>query len=144
MKKDVKISISGIHNHSEQETVEIVSMGVMHESDQQICITYEEATDEAAGVACEMVKSMVKVKADQVEIIKKGATETHMVFIEDQDTVSYYSTPFGELEVTLHTRRLERREFEGGFQIFLEYGLEVNAAHMSDCNVEIRVEYMES
>lgn len=142
MKKDVKISISGIHSNSEEETVEVVSMGEMYETDEQICISYEEAADEAAGVDCEIVKSMLKVKPDQIEIIKKGATETHMVFIEDRDTLSYYSTPFGELEVAIHTDRLERRETGKGFQILLEYALEVNAAHMSDCNVDIKVEYM--
>lgn len=142
MKKDVKISISGIHSNSEEETVEVVSMGEMYETDEQICISYEEAADEAVGVDCEIVKSMLKVKPDQIEIIKKGATETHMVFIEDRDTLSYYSTPFGELEVAIHTDRLERRETGKGFQILLEYALEVNAAHMSDCNVDIKVEYM--
>ena len=142
MKKDVKISISGIHSNSEEETVEVVSMGEMYETDEQICISYVEAADEAVGVDCEIVKSMLKVKPDQIEIIKKGATETHMVFIEDRDTLSYYSTPFGELEVAIHTDRLERRETGKGFQILLEYALEVNAAHMSDCNVDIKVEYM--
>ncbi len=142
MKKDVKISISGIHNNSDEEKVEIVSMGEMYENDHQICVSYEEAADEVSGVNCELVKSMLKVKPDQIEIIKKGATETHMVFIEDKDTLSYYSTPFGELEVAIHTDRLERRETPKGFQILLQYALEVNAAHMSDCNVDIKVEYM--
>lgn len=65
-----------------------------------------------------------------------------MVFIEDRDTISYYSTPFGELEVAIHTDRLERRERDNGFQILLEYALEINASHMSNCNVDIRVDYL--
>lgn len=142
MKKNVKVSISGIQNNDNEETVEIVSVGEMLERDGHICVSYEEAADEAAGVDCQIVKSMLKVKPDQIEIIKKGAAQTHMVFIEDRDTISYYSTPFGELEVAIHTDRLERKERDNGFQILLEYALEINASHMSNCNVDIRVDYL--
>ncbi len=107
-----------------------------------IYISYEEGTDAASGMDCDVVKSMLKVCPDQVEIIKKGAAETHMVFVEDKDTISYYSTPFGEMEVAVHTDKLEHIYTEKGFQILLKYALEINAAHMSDCNVDIRVESM--
>lgn len=142
MKKNVKVSISGIQNNDNEETVEVVSVGEMMQRDDHICVSYEEAADNAAGVDCQLVKSMLKVKPDQIEIIKKGAAQTHMVFIEDRDTISYYSTPFGELEVAIHTDRLERRERDNGFQILLEYALEINASHMSNCNVDIRVDYL--
>lgn len=142
MKKDVKISISGVHNNSQEETVEVVSMGELYEKDDKIYVSYDEASEGASGVDCEIVRSLLKVNQDQVEIIKKGVTETHMVFIEDKDTISYYSTPFGELEVAIHTDRLEKTINERGFQILLEYALEVNASHMSNCNVDIKVEYM--
>ncbi len=142
MKKNVKVSISGIQNNDNEEMVEVVSVGEMMQRDDHICVSYEEAADNAAGVDCQLVKSMLKVKPDQIEIIKKGAAQTHMVFIEDRDTISYYSTPFGELEVAIHTDRLERKERDNGFQILLEYALEINASHMSNCNVDIRVDYL--
>lgn len=142
MKKDVKISISGIHDNSQQETVEVVSLGELYEKDDKIYVSYDEAAEGASGVDCEIVKNLLKVNQDQIEIIKKGVTETHMVFIEDKDTISYYSTPFGELEVAIHTDRLEKVVNEKGFQIFLEYALEINASHMSSCNVDIKVEYV--
>lgn len=140
MKKEVKVSIRGIHNNTKEETVEVVSLGEMFEKDNQIYVSYEEAADDVSGEDCEIIKSMMKVKPDQIEIIKRGPTETHMIFVEDKDTLSYYSTPFGELEVSIHTDRLERIQMDSGFRILLEYVLEVNATHMSDCNVEIRVE----
>ena len=142
MQKNVKVSISGIQNNDNEETVEVVSVGEMMQRDDHICVSYEEAADNAAGVDCQLVKSMLKVKPDQIEIIKKGAAQTHMVFVEDRDTISYYSTPFGELEVAIHTDRLERKERDNGFQILLEYALEINASHMSNCNVDIRVDYL--
>ncbi len=141
MKKEVTVSIRGIHSNEGDDSVEVVSMGEMLKKEENIYVSYEEASDEGDGVDCEIVKSLMKVKPNQVEIIKKGPTETHMIFIEGKDTMSYYSTPFGELEVVIHTHRLERIEQENGFQILLEYALEVNAAHMSDCNVDIKVNW---
>lgn len=139
MKREVTVSIRGIHSSEGDDSVEVVSMGDMLEKDGKIYVSYEEASDE--GDDCQIVKSLMKVKPEQVEIIKKGPAETHMIFVEGKDTMSYYSTPFGELEVVIHTHRLERVELENGFQILLEYALEVNAAHMSDCNVDIRVNW---
>ncbi len=139
MKREVTVSIRGIHSSGGDDSVEVVSMGDMLEKDGNICVSYEEASDE--GEDCQIVKSLMKVKPEQVEIIKKGPAETHMIFVEGKDTMSYYSTPFGELEVVIHTQRLERVELENGFQILLEYALEVNASHMSDCNVDIRVNW---
>lgn len=46
------------------------------------------------------------------------------------------------MEVTIHTNRLEQMETQHGFQILLQYTLEINTAHVSDCSVEIRVERM--
>lgn len=142
MKTDVKISIRGIQDNADEESVEVVSLGEMYEKGGQIYVSYEEGTEGACGADCDLVKSMLKVCPDQVEIIKKGAAETHMVFVEDKDTISYYSTPFGEMEVAIHTDKLEQINTEKGFRILLKYALEVNAAHMSDCNVDIRVETM--
>ena len=142
MKTDVKISIRGMQNGVGGDAVEVVSLGEMYEKGDGIYVSYEEGTDAAAGMDCDVVKSLLKICPDQVEIIKKGAAETHMVFVEDKDTISYYSTPYGEMEVAVHTDQLEQINTEKGFQILLKYALEINAAHMSDCDVDIRVEQM--
>ncbi len=143
MKKNVQVTICGIHTNAQEDSIEVVSVGEMEQKQGQICITYEEAADEEAGVDCEIVTSMLKIKGNQVEMIKRGAAQTHMVFIEGKDTISYYSTAFGELEVAVHTTRLEMKEMQNGFSIDLEYGLEVNSAHMSACRVEIKIEWIE-
>lgn len=141
MREKVIVSIRGIHQGEADDSVEVVSMGEMLKKEDAIYVSYEEASDEADGTDCEIVKSLMKVKPGQVEIIKKGPAETHMIFVEGKDTMSYYSTPFGELEVVIHTKRLACVEMDNGVHIELEYALEVNAAHMSDCNVDIKVEW---
>ncbi len=140
MKRNVKVSISGIHN-SEADNIEVVSLGEMIQEENYGLITYEELSEDETGAGCEMIKCMLKLEEKHVEVIKKGANSVHLVFIEGQDSLTYFSTPFGELEVVLHTSRLERQDFENGFQIVLEYTMEINSAHVSDCNVCIKVEY---
>ncbi len=142
MKRDVKISICGIHTNEGEDSVEVVSIGEMYEENDILCVSYEEASDEMDGVECEMVKNLMKIQNEQVQIIKKGPSQTHMVFMEGKDTLSYYSTPFGELEVVIHTSRLQQEQTEKGLEIYLEYALEVNAAHMSQSNVNIKIEYL--
>ena len=121
MKKDVKISIAGLHENGTTDSLEVISF----------------------GENCEMVQSQLKIRDGQVEILKEGGTRTHMVFVKNQDMLTYYSTPFGELEIVIHTDRLEHRKLDNGFHVELEYALEVNAAHMSNCNVRIQVEELE-
>ena len=81
MKTDVKISIRGIQDNADEESVEVVSLGEMYEKGGKIYVSYEEGTEGVCGADCELVKSMLKVCPDQVEIIKKGAAETHIVFV---------------------------------------------------------------
>ena len=97
MKTEVKISIRGIQDNARDDSVEVVSLGEMQEKDGQIYISYEEGAEAASGMDCDIVTSLLKIHPKQVEIIKKGAAETHMVFVQDKDTISYYSTPFGEI-----------------------------------------------
>ncbi|MGN1205729.1 MAG: DUF1934 domain-containing protein [Eubacterium sp.] len=143
MKKDVKISIAGLHENGGTDSLEVISFGEMYEENGETIVKYEEAMEDAQGRDCEMVQSQLKIREDQIEIMKEGGTRTHMVFAKDQDMLTYYSTPFGELEIVIHTDRLEQKKLDNGFHVELEYALEVNAAHMSNCNVRIKVEEME-
>ncbi len=143
MKKDVKISIAGLHENGTTDSLEVISFGEMYEENGETIVKYEEAMDDVEGEDCEMVKSQLKIRDGQVEILKEGGTRTHMVFVKNQDMLTYYSTPFGELEIVIHTDRLEHQKLDNGFHVELEYALEVNAAHMSNCNVRIQVEELE-
>ena len=143
MKKDVKISIAGLHENGTTDSLEVISFGEMYEENGETIVKYEEAMDDVEGEDCEMVQSQLKIRDGQVEILKEGGTRTHMVFVKNQDMLTYYSTPFGELEIVIHTDRLEHRKLDNGFHVELECALEVNAAHMSNCNVRIQVEELE-
>ena len=84
MKKDVKISIAGLHENGTTDSLEVISFGEMYEENGETIVKYEEAMDDVEGEDCEMVQSQLKIRDGQVEILKEGGTRTHMVFVKNR------------------------------------------------------------
>ena len=142
MIQEVKLRVRGvqIQDGETEDNVEVVSAGKMCERDGFVCITYEEIVAEDENNNVQIAKNLLKIREDQVEVIKKGPTESHMVFIPQKTTYAYYSTPLGELEVSIFTRQIERVQKAAGFQLTLLYDLEMNHTFISQCSVDIEVE----
>lgn len=137
---DVKIRIRGDQGVSD-DSVEVVSMGQMYEKDGFLCLTYEEVVDEEETGVVQVAKNMIRISEEQVEVIKKGPAQSHMVFVPDQTTFTYYSTPLGELEVSIFTDEIERITSDNGFSLNMQYQLEMNQTFISNSCVNIAVEY---
>ena len=142
MVEEVKIKVRGVQaqGNNREEPLEVVSVGQRYEQDGFTCITYDEVVDEDETGVVSVVKNLLKVRDDQIEVIKKGPGESHMVFVPGQTTFTYYSTPVGELEVSIHTQRIEKINKGSGFDLKLQYDLEMNQTFISRCNVDIAVE----
>ena len=120
MKQEVKVTISGIQGQTQgNEQVEVVSVGQMYEKDNNTYVTYDEVVDEGENGLVQAVRNLLKISEDQVEVIKKGPVKSHMVFVPEQTTYTYYSTPAGELEVGIHTRSIDRKKEPHGFSLRL-------------------------
>ena len=142
MKDEVKVTISGTQGQqSPEEKIEVVSIGQMCKEDGATYITYDEVVGEEENGLVQVVKNTLKINEEQVEVIKKGPTESHMVFVPNQTTFTYYSTPLGELEVSVYTENIERVKRKNGFALKIQYGLEMNQTFISSCNVDIKVEH---
>lgn len=137
---DVKIRIRGDQGVND-DSVEVVSMGQMYEKDGFVCLTYEEVVDEEETGVVQVAKNMIRINEEQVEVIKKGPAQSHMVFVPDQTTFTYYSTPLGELEVSIFTDEIERITSDNGFSLNMQYQLEMNQTFISNSSVNIAVEY---
>lgn len=142
MTQEVKLRVRGVQMQGEttEDNVEVVSVGQMYEKDGFLCLNYEEVVDESESGVVQVVKNLMKIRDDQVEVIKKGPTESHMVFVPDRATYTYYSTPIGELEVSIFTKQIQREQRANGFRLVLQYDLEMNQTFISQCCVDIVVE----
>lgn len=143
MEREVKIKICGTQRNEmgQEEPVEVVSVGKMCEQEGFLCISYDEVIGEEENGVVQTAKNMLKIKGTQIEVVKKGPAASHMVFMPDQTTYTYYSTPVGELEVSIHTNEVEKCDTDTGFSLKLQYELEMNQTYVSSCNVNIAVEY---
>ena len=142
MTQEVKLRVRGVQMQGEaaEDNVEVVSVGQMYEKDGFTCLTYEEVVGESDGGVVQVVNNLMKIRDDQVEVIKKGPTESHMVFVPERTTYTYYSTPVGELEISIFTKQIERIQMSNGFHLMLQYNLEMNQTFISQCSVDLVVE----
>lgn len=139
MTKEVLISISGLQlDINEEEAVEVISVGTYYKKNDKHYLLYEELPMEEMGSRM-LTKNTIKISDNQVDIIKKGVSNTHMIFEKDKKNVTYYNTPFGELLIGIYTTKLEVVESEDEILVNLEYALDVNASHVSDCDIKIKV-----
>lgn len=136
MTREVLISISGAQfSDNDIEDVEMITTGDYFLKNGKHYIVYEEVGD--GGM--EMIKNTIKIRPDSMDIIKKGTTNTHMVFEKNKKNLSCYLTPFGELMIGISTNDIRVEEEENLLKVDVEYSLDINYEHVSDCNITVSV-----
>ncbi|BCN28818.1 DUF1934 domain-containing protein [Anaeromicropila herbilytica] len=136
MTKDVLVSVAGLQFEVDQDApIEVITTGEYYFKNQKHFVLYEEILD---GYS-EVTKNTVKVSDKQVEIMKKGSSNVHMIFEENKKNMTYYNTPFGELLIGIHTTLIDVKEEEDNIQIKIEYILDVNYNYISNCEITIHI-----
>ena len=139
MTKDVLISVKGLQFESgSDEAVEMIAPGEYYFRNGKHYARYEEVMEGAEGDH-DISMNTVKISKDQVEIMKKGGSNVHMVFAVDQKNVTYYTTPFGQLQIGIFTNYINVEEKEDVIEVKLKYDLEINHTQIAECMVTIRV-----
>lgn len=136
MKKDVLVSVAGLqYELDKDEAVEVISAGEYYNRNGKHYILYEEILENVDEIS----NCTIKISDKQIDVIKKGANNVHMVFEENQNSLTLYQTPFGELQVGIHTTHLDVAEEEDKITVNVKYALDINYAHVSDCEIIIKV-----
>ena len=86
------------------------------------------------------VKNIIKVSPGSVDIIKKGITSAHMQFEKNKKNLSCYNTPLGDLVIGIQANRIRIDEEEDCLKINVEYSLDINYQHASDCNIMLDIQ----
>ena len=140
MTKDVIVSISGLQMDVDSETpLEVITMGNYYFKNGKHYILF----DETVGDAGEQTRNTIKIGDNRVDVIKKGDSNVHMVFEPDRKNMTYYNTPYGNMLVGINTLGISHREDNLNIHTKIDYALEVNYAHMSDCSIEINIKSKE-
>ena len=140
MEKDVSVSIKGIQYAEEDaQPIEIICSGHLVEEKDETVVVYEEIIPSETDDTAEMVRNTIKLQDHHVEVIKRGPQGTHLVFEKDMSHTTYYTTPFGELMVTMTTDKLDIARSEDQIDVMASYDLDINNVQISRCKVEITI-----
>ncbi len=75
----------------------------------------------------------IKMSEKGVEVRKKGQVNVHMVFEQGKKNMTYYTTPYGTLQMGIAATGLELKESEENIQMKADYALDMNEEHVADC-----------
>ena len=142
MQKDMIIFLGSIQNDGTADggRIEVITAGSYYYKNGKHYIIYEELPEDGGPV----IKNVIKIHEGMTEIIKSGDAGARMVFEENKRHVSYYETAFGKILVGIRTSQILVEEEEDRLQVHLEYRLEMESAHVTDCVVDIRIESKET
>ncbi len=136
MTRDVVISISGAQfSEGDQEDVELITTGDYFLKNGKHYIIYDEIEEDGQDV----IRNTIKVLPDSIDIIKKGNVSAHMVFERNKKNLACYMTPFGELMVGIDTSDIRVEEGEQLLRVNVDYSLDINYEHVSDCSITVSV-----
>lgn len=142
MNKKVCIKISGLHGaQSEQEddAIEVINVGTYCRRNGKHLIKYDEAIEDEGRVS----QNLLKISDNEIEIITKGTVGSHMVFSIGHKNTTYYTTPFGAMNMGIDTYDLNITEEENIISADIRYGLEINLDYVAECSVHIDIESIE-
>lgn len=119
----------------ERDTTETVYPGRGYEKDGCYYVFYDEVDPEDAKVT----KASLRIRPRHIDIRKKGAVNTQMVFIPGKCTETEYQTPYGKFILTVDTRRAEIKRTEKEITLELDYRLSLGGAQAIRNQMKINV-----
>ena len=139
MDKEVLIHVKGLHmidSQGEEEPVEIIVPGEYYFRNGSHYLRYEEIVEDSRKPTINYIKMSPK----GMEVRKKGVVNVHMVFEQGKKNMTYYSTPYGTIEMGIAATNLFLEEKDGGLNMKVDYALDMNQEHVADCCLAIQAQ----
>jgi len=136
MTKDIIITVIGLQfDIQEHSPLEVITPGRYYFKNNKHYIIYNELSMETG----KEVSNVVKIGNNRIDVIKKGDDSAHMVFEPGKKNISYYSTPYGDLLIGINTLDIQLKETDLNIDVNIEYALEINYSHVSDCTISLNI-----
>lgn len=139
MDKEVLIHVSGLQTmdaEGNQEPIEIVVPGEYYFRNGSHYLRYEEILEDFA----EPTINYIKISPKGMEVRKKGVVNVHMVFEQGKKNMTYYTTPYGTIEMGIAATNLNLEENDSGLNMKVDYALDMNQEHVADCYLAIKAQ----
>ncbi|MHB8129386.1 MAG: YwiB family protein [Mobilitalea sp.] len=135
MTKEVSIKIEGLQLESEEEIITTMTTGTYHLHENRHYIQYDEALLEEEAIT----KNMIKITPKRIELAKKGANSSQMIFDLNESTEAIYQTPYGNLVLEIMTTKIILSEEPDKLLVEMEYSLSTNDSHLSDNRITMSI-----
>lgn len=136
MTKDVLIRISGLQMMDQQDdAVEVITAGDYYKKNGKHYIIYDEIMEGGEG----NTRNTLKITPGTLDVRKYGAASAHMLFEQDKKNITRYATPMGEMMVGVSTSQITLEEAEDSLKVKVDYSLDINYEHVSECNITLDV-----
>lgn len=142
MTQDVLLTISGLHDavgaepEEEGDEIEVVTPATYYLKDGKHYIFFEEVVEGVPGVT----RNRITIQGeDMMDIMKSGVTNSHMIFEKNKTNLTYYETPFGQMQVGVHTRKMNVSVEEQKIQVEVTYGLDINHEAQAECRISMNI-----
>ncbi|MBQ6895165.1 MAG: DUF1934 domain-containing protein [Clostridia bacterium] len=132
------ISIKGLQTYEDDNDdtdISLLTEGEFEYQDGAYFIDYEES--ELTGL--EGTKTSIEIGTNYVSLQRNGTVNTHMIFMKDRKTSSYYSTPYGDMQIDIFTDYLNIDISPTGGKINVDYFIDINNHSTGKNNFEIEI-----
>lgn len=119
----------------QKDRTETVYPGKGYEKDGCYYVFYDEVDPDDGSVT----KASLRIRPRHIDIRKKGAVNTQMVFIPGQSTETEYQTPYGKFILTVDTKRADIKRMEKDITLELDYRLSLGGAQAIRNQMKIKV-----
>jgi len=132
------ISVVSKQSGNDDEKIEVVTPGTFYGKEGKFYIVYDET--EISGM--QGTKTTIKVEEDQFTLIRKGTTNTRMLFKEKHNDFIMYQTPHGMLQLSINIKKLSIDVDENGGSIMALYNMGISGeqALSTELNVNIKLQ----
>lgn len=136
MTRDVLIKISGFQMmDQERDNVEVITTGDYFLKNGKHYVIYDEMMEGFEG----SIHNTVKISPEIMDVRKQGVIGTHMEFALGKKSMTRYATPMGEMVVEINTNEIHVEEQEDNLKVQVDYSLDINYEHVSDCSITMDI-----
>ena len=135
MGKKAIISITSTASVDNDDIIEVVSPGKYIKLEDGYKAVYEET--EISGM--EGTTTILTIKEKEVVLEREGTTATKMYFNKSEPSIAMYQTPYGMLELSINTKKLEVEMNEDGGKLQIDYSLAVAGQAPLDTKLSLKI-----
>lgn len=137
MNKKAIITVDSTVLNDEEDLIGVVTPGEFYKVEDGFRAEYNET--KLSGM--EGTKTTIVIRKNSFDLIREGTTETKMEFKNNEKTVSLYKTPYGILDISINTKKLDINVNEEGGTISTMYTLEIGdqPALKTNLTIDIKV-----